>query len=208
MKYVLWLFMGVLSMGCSSSKLVNEWKNPDTPAFMAGKVLIVGISPDREMRRTFETRLATELEKHDIIAVRSIDFFESSFTTSKQSEKQLNAIENQLINAGFDAVLFSKVVGSQNKVTLVKAFREMENTFASFRDYYYENQEIYQRELESYTIYHTETLLYCICPHRDRELLWRGEIDVVAPSKARRSIADYVRTLLSAFEEQQLLLLP
>ncbi|MAN60121.1 MAG: hypothetical protein CMC08_09835 [Flavobacteriaceae bacterium] len=195
-------------MGCSSSKLVNEWRNPETPAFMAGKILIVGISPDIEMRRTFETHLANELEKHDMIAVRSVDFFESSFTTSTKSEAQLSLIENQLVEAGFDAVLFSKVVGSESKVTLVKAFRNMEKTFASFRDYYYENQDVYQREMESYQVYNTETLLYCICPHRDRELLWRGEIDVVAPSKTRKSIADYVRTLLTAFEEQQLLVIP
>jgi hypothetical protein len=207
MKAIVWLGLFAVLFGCSSSKLVNQWKNPETSAFMAGKILVVGISPDAEMRRAFESRLADELEKHDIIAVRSIDFFESSFTTSKKSEAQLNAIEAQLIETGFDAVLFSKVVGSQNKVTLVKAFREMENTFASFRDYYYENQDIYQRELESYKIYHTETRLYCICPHRKRELIWRGEIDVVAPYEVRRSLSDYIRTLRGIFEEQQLLLL-
>ena len=72
------LYIAVSS--CSSSKLVNDWTSPDTPNFEANKVLVIGLAQDLELRKEFEEELTTQLEKHGVAAVRSIDFFEYSFT--------------------------------------------------------------------------------------------------------------------------------
>jgi hypothetical protein len=204
---ILFLIVLITLGSCSSSKLVEQWKNPETPIFQANKVMVIGITANVESRRLFEQKLVSALEKEDIIAVKSIDFFDQSFTSNEKTEKELNKIESQLLDAGFDAVLFSKVTGSESKVTLVNSFKNINNSLSSFRDYFYENQHVYFKEHQPqfYNIYHTETSLYCICPHKERELLWKGSIDIIDPQKTKRAVNDYVKTLLNKLEEQQLL---
>lgn len=206
--YFILLIISFSLLSCSSSKFIEGWKSPDTDVFEANKVLVVGIHPDKESRRIFEKKLTEVLEKKGVIAVKSIDFFETSFTEAKKSEKQLNDIEAQLLSAGFDAVLFSNITGTENKVTAVDSYKEISKTFESFRDYYYSNQHVFYEDYnrEVYQIYHTETALYCICPGKERELLWKGTIDVVDPQKASKSVLDYVRVLINELEKQRLLI--
>ena len=201
------LFFIMSLIGCSSTKLVDEWKNPDTNVFEARKVLVIGISPNIVTRRTFEQKLTNALEKKGVIAVKSIDFFEQSFSDVEKSEKELGKIEEQLFDAGFDAVLFSTITSSENKVTAVQSYKDLNRTFSSFRDYYYSNQHIYYEKdnRETYKIFHTETALYCICPGKDREILWKGYIDIVDPQEMERSVSEYVKVLIRGLEEQRLL---
>ncbi|MDC8003784.1 hypothetical protein POV27_06960 [Aureisphaera galaxeae] len=197
-----------LFLGCSSSKLVNEWKSEEAVNFEANKVLVIGLAEDKELRMQFEEQLADQLKKENVIAVRSIDFFESSFADERKSEAELNEIEQQLLEAGFDAILFSKIIGSEDKVTLMQALRNFDNSFNSFREDYYQSQDASQfhNEYQAYTLYHAQTSLYCICPEKERELLWSGNIDIVEGLNRDRSIRDYVKTLVRSLEDRQLLI--
>ena len=205
-KYVA-LCVLVSFVGCSSSRMVDQWISPDISSFEINKVLVIGMTSDEDSRRLFESKLTTQLEKEGVKAVESVDFFERSFTTSAQSVEELDAIENILIQTGFDAVLFSKVTGSESKMTLINSMQNISNNIDDFRSYFYENQNIYydKQSLESYQIYHTETLLYCLCPEKDRELLWKGSIDIIDPRKVKKSVSDYVKTLLKELKSQQIL---
>jgi len=205
-KYVA-LCVLVSFVGCSSSRMVDQWTSPDISSFEINKVLVIGMTSDENSRRLFQNRLTTQLEKEGVKAVESVDFFERSFTTSAQSVEELDAIENLLIQTGFDAVLFSKVTGSESKMTLINSMQNISNNIDDFRSYFYENQNIYydKQSHESYQIYHTETLLYCLCPEKDRELLWKGSIDIIDPQKAKKSVSDYVKTLLKELKSQQIL---
>jgi ribosomal protein S17E len=202
------LLLSTLYTGCSSTKLTQQYKNPDTSNFEANKVLVIGISADSEGRRTYEKAMVEALEKEGVIAVKSIDFFEKAFTHNNQSLQQLNAIENRLLEAGFDAILFTKIIGKESRVTMVDSYREFARKYQSFEDYYYGNQHIYFKEKEErYQVYTTETSLFCICPGKERELLWRGEIEVVDADKVNRNINSYITILLKALKENKLLVL-
>jgi len=203
----LFLFTSLLS--CSSSKFVNQWKSPDFIEFEANKVLVIGITPDKNSRRMYEQALVSSFAKNGVHAAKSIDFFEESFSEAKKSQEQLNEIENRLMKAGFDAVIFSLVTGSENKVTAVQSFNEINKSMGGFMDYYYDNQHVFYEEYnrDSYKIYHTESALYCICPGKERELIWKGTIDIVDPLKLEQSVADYVKLLTKKLKEQKLLIL-
>ncbi|MBL4664055.1 MAG: hypothetical protein JKY22_11010 [Flavobacteriaceae bacterium] len=197
----------LLITSCTSSKLVNEWKSPDAYNFEANKVLVVGITADTELRRTFESKVTEALEKKGVIAVKSVDFFEKSFTNQKQSEAQLDEIESDLLDAGFDAILFAKVTGQESRVSLSQSYRNMTGGNETFKGYYFANQYIYSNDSEEqYQVYHTETSIYCICPGKERELLWQGEIEIVDAERVRKNINDYIKILLDALEEEQLLI--
>jgi autotransporter-associated beta strand protein len=111
------LFVSILS--CSSSKFVDQWKNPDIVNYEANKVLVIGITSDLDSRKIYEQALVNSFDKHDVNAVKSIDFFEKSFSEAKKTQEQLNEIESQLMEAGFDTVLFSDEGIENNSVKLV-----------------------------------------------------------------------------------------
>ncbi len=208
-KLYIYLLIAIVLNGCTSSELVENWKNPDIDTFEAQKVLVIGMSPEEGNRKVFERKLTSELKKSGVNAVRSLDFFEKSFTTSPKTEEEMMALESQLIEKGFDAILLSKVLRVEDKVTVVKAYRNLDKTFKSFRDDYYENQEIYHDEdyYEEYQIFHAESSLYCICPDKERELIWKGSIDITEPENIKKAVNDYVKVLVWALKGQQLLIL-
>ncbi|MDX1461733.1 MAG: hypothetical protein R3359_01650 [Marinirhabdus sp.] len=201
------LVLAVLG-SCSSAKLVQEYKNPETDLYQANKVLVVGISADATLRRNYEQSMVNALDKQDVIAVKSIDFFEHSFTNNAKALGELDQLEKRLLAAGFDAILFTKITGSQSKVTVVDAYRNFSRNYPTYEDYFYGNMHMYFKEKqERYQVYTTETSLYCICPDKERELLWRGEIELVDAEKVNQNIKAYIHTLFQALEENQLLLL-
>ena len=86
--------------------------------------------------------------------------------------------------------------------------RNFSRNYPTYEDYFYGNIHEYQKqEKERYQVYTTETSLYCICPGKERELLWRGEIEVVDADKVNRNINAYTKILFNSLRENKLLLL-
>ncbi len=202
------LIITSLIIGCSSTKVTQQYKSPDNDFFQANKVLVVGISANKELRRAFETKMVSSLEKNEVLAVKSIDFFETSFSDNEQSIEQLNTIEDKLLESGFDAILLAKITGKESKVTLVNAYQNLSNQNQTFEDYYYKHQHEYLKEQEErYQVYTTETSLFCICPGKERELIWRGNIELIDAVKFNKNINAYIKTLFTTLKENNFLLL-
>tara|TARA_R110000868_G_scaffold346902_3_gene608011 strand:- start:1598 stop:2215 length:618 start_codon:yes stop_codon:yes gene_type:complete len=188
--------------------LIENWKNPDIDFFESNKVLIVGMTPNFEVRHQFEKQLKDEYEARGIEAVMSLDIFEPDFTIEKQSGKDINRIENILIANNFDAVLFTKVIGVEDKIAYKENYDDYDETHIKFKEDYLKYQDIYYNPdyYNEYTVYHTETSLYCICPTKDRELIWKGYIDITDPQSVDETVNDYVRLVIVVLEEQNLII--
>jgi len=202
-------FLGcALFFSCSSTQLISDWKNPEIGLFHADQVLIVGMAQDMEVRLAFETKLQEEFAKRKITAIRSVDLFDVAFTSSEKSEEELTEVEQDLLAKGFDAILFTKIIGWENKQTFRKKMQTLSEFYISFGDDYLDHQGIYyDREYsQSPTIYHAETSLYCICVDKERALIWRGNIDVWEPINLHKVIGDYSKIIVSTFKEQQLVI--
>ena len=198
--------LAFLLFGCSSSRLVDEYVNRESPNFRASKVLVVGLTPDGGLQRQFEYSLALALEGKKVAAVKSVDYFGSANNGKDQLADDFGRIQQQLLADGFDAILFSKITGRESKVTLAQSYRNLAKTFQTMSDYYQENQ-VFESDpgLEDYPVYNTETSLYCLCPAQEGDLIWRGKIDIVDPPGAATTIRDYVKTLMRAFSKNKLL---
>ncbi|WP_190811061.1 hypothetical protein [Flagellimonas sp. S3867] len=207
MKTKLLILSILILSGCSSTKLVSTWKNPDIVLFDAYKVLVVGMAQDENVRIEFETRLKERLNKKGVEAMRSIDLFDVQFTSSEKSEKELSEVEQQLLDKGFDAILFTKVVGTENKRTFRERMRNLNNMYTDFSNDYLEHQDIYYDSgyYETFNIYQTETSLYCICVDKERELIWRGNIDVSEPVNMDKTIDSYIKLIAEKMKEQEVL---
>lgn len=199
------LMIGLI--GCSSTEMVENWKNPDIEIFDASKVLLVGISNNDKARASFETKLQKEFEARNVAAVRSLDVFDVNFTDSRRTEKELNDFEQSLLDKDFDAILLTKIVGSESRQSFVKSIDDLYNNREGFNEDYRRHQGIYYEDeyYETYMVYNAETSLYCICVGKERSLIWRGSIDILDPDNIQKTVKDYVRLIVVAMEEQDLI---
>jgi len=206
MKNLILLIIATFFVSCSTTQLVDSWRNPDVPEFSSNKILIVGMTTNEQAREKFERKLKKEYENRGIEAVMSLEVFDASLATEK-TEEELKEIENKLIEDGFDSILFSKLIGVDDEMAYNSTYSDIDYTYRNFRDDYYRNQDIYFNPdyYIKYKVYHAETSLYCICPIKDRELIWKGYIDIIDPESANKTINDYVGLVLYVLEEEQLL---
>lgn len=204
-KLMVLVILGIV--GCSDTALVENWKNPDIVLFDAYKVLIVGMTHNEDLRVDFETKVKKEFDKRNVEAMRSIDVFDVSFTDSKKSEEELDNVERSLLDKGFDAIIFTKITGSEDRQTARQSIAEWNNYRGRFRDDYLGHQGIYYDAdyYDKFTVYHAETSLYCICEGKERALIWRGSIDITDPKNIEKTVDDYVKLVVVAMEEQDLI---
>lgn len=197
----------VLICSCTTTQLMENWKNPDIETYNPSKVLIVGMTSNLKARQQFEKQLKEAYESRGIEAVMSLELFEESFTTEKKTQKELKQLEGHLINDGFDTVLFTKVIGLEDKIAYKNNYDAFDSTHIKFREDFLKYQDAFYNPdyYEEYTIYHAETSMYCICPTKDRELIWKGYIDIVDPQSIEETVKDYVTLVIVVLEEQQLL---
>lgn len=197
----------LLFTACTTTQLVDHWKSPDIDFYEPQKVLIVGLTSNVEARKKFEKQLKKELELRGSEAVTSLTLFDPSLRTEKMSEEELKAIENKLIADGFDTILFTKIIGVEDKIQYKENYHNYDETYRKFTEEYLMYQDIYYNPeyYDAYTVYHSETSMYCICPTKDRELLWKGYIDIVDPTSIDASVTDYVNLAIAVLEEEQLI---
>lgn len=207
MKYFLFLMATLMLVSCSSTKLLGNWKNPSIENYTVNKVLIVGMTPNVEARLQFEQQIKNNLQLRGINATSSLDLFDASLRTEKMTKEALKTLKNKLTNEGFDAVLFSKVIGVEDKMAFNKSYYNYKKTTRSFNDDYFSNQDIYYnpKYYENYTVYHAETSLYCVCRTKESELIWKGYIDITNPKSIKETVDDYTKLILSILEKESLI---
>ncbi len=204
MKHLCYFFLFSLLIGCSSTRLVSSWKNPDTPIFKTDKMLVVGIAQNINARSLFEEKLRSQFFLRDINAVKSLEIFEPNFTLSQKSEKDIKEEVKMIKDQGFDAVLVTAVKGVENKKVSEKEYRDVNYRF---KDYYFMHQDIYYQPgyYEEYKVYHVESSLYSITSDAERTLVWTGSIDIIDPSKVHNTVIDFVDRIIKSLEKEQLI---
>jgi hypothetical protein len=207
MKRIAQIILSFLLIGCSSVEIVENWKNPDIDVFETNKVLIVGITSNANAKRQFENQLKQEYQARGIEAYTSLEVFQPDFTSEKQSEESIKKLEDKLIANHFDAILLTKVIGVEDKIAYKNNYGNYDETDIRFKEDFLMYQDIYFNPdyYNEYAVYHTESSLYCLCPAKDRELIWKGYIDITDPQNIDETVADYVKLVAIVLEEQGLM---
>lgn len=202
------LIVSQFFINCSDSQLIEQWKNPDVDSFSAEKVLVVAISNDQQSAKIFEDRLVEQLQNRGINAFVSTSFFKNGVPEEPVSENDKQKLEQELFHAGYDAVLVSKVIGAQNKTVLLESRQDITKPFDSFGADYYYSQDLYRKEdrIENYTVYHAQSIVYCICPDSKSKTIWRASIDVNQLDTKKKAINDYIKLLTKTLHDQYILI--
>lgn len=206
--FTLGIVVLILLSGCNTVRLESSDKDPEIVLFHSNKLLVVGMTRDMPARIAFETRLQELFEAEGVETVRSVDLFDVSFTESERTEEELDEVEQQLLDRDFDAILLTKVIGSETRTSLRRKLGEIERTYEGFEEDYLLHQGIYYDPMayEAATDYYAETSLYCICVGKERNLVWRSEILIANPRDVQKAVKDYVDLIAEEMESKQLIL--
>ena len=207
MRKLVILLISLFFVGCASPKLISSWKSPEADTYQVYKVLVVGMTQDMEIRTAFETRLRDALIAKGFETERSLELLDKEFTASEKTEADLDEVEQRLLEQGFDAILLTKVIGSENRETFKQRMSGIDNLYTQFSNDYLNNQNVYfdKDYYETFKIYTAETSLYCICLDRERALIWRGNINVAEPVKLERTIDSYIKVIEDAMRKDRIL---
>jgi len=207
MNKILYFFFFILLLGCSSTQLVNSWKNPDITSFKPDKLLVVGMAQNLNARSLFEEKLRSQLFLRDINAVKSLKIFDSEFTHSKKNEEDISEAVKMIKDKGFDAVLVTAVKGVENKIVTDKGYHDIDYKVNRFGNYFLLNQGIYHQPgyYEEYKVYHVESSLYSITSDSERTLIWKGSIDMIDPTKVHNSVIEFVDKIIKSLEKEKLI---
>lgn len=199
-------FLSIFLNSCTTVDLVSSWKNPDVDTLTVAKVLIIGMTPNVEARKQFEKMVKEEYTARGVEAVMSLELLDPNFMFDDKPSKQIKIIENILTSNFYDAILFTKVKGVEDRIVYNENFDSKEYLDVKFKDDYNKHEKILNdpKYYDKYKVYHVETSLYCICPTKDRELVWKGSINIIDPTSIEETVNDYVNVLLLALEEQYL----
>jgi hypothetical protein len=189
----------VLALGlgaCTSTRIVNQWRNPEYAAPRFQRILVVGISKQPSIRRTFEDEFVARLVDTGVDAAPSYRFLTEEGQVDEARLRQ--AVEQ----AGADGVIITRLV-RVDRQTRVSPGLYHPVPFGLYHAYssawlgYYEPPTVYQ-----YDVYTLETTLH---DARTNALVWTGTLQAREPGDVGREIRRYVGTVIEALKDSKIL---
>ena len=182
---------------CASTELVNQWSNPayTSPSFK--KIMVIGVTKQAGIRRTFEDEFVAQLKAAGVSAIPSYLYIPQDGPVGEAVLKQA------LKEAGADAVMITRLVGVQKKTEIAPGYYPPDPAMAVHPLYttawndYYEPPIVYRSE-----VYTSETSLYDTFKN---QVVWRGTAQTTAPGNLSQEIKNYAGIVISALKEKKLI---
>ncbi|WP_397363042.1 hypothetical protein [Olleya sp. R77988] len=206
MKKLILPLLVLLLISCDSTQLKDHWKSPDIDTYDAQKVFVLAMTDNTEARRKFENKMQAQLSLRGVQSTKSLDKFDTDFISKKRTEDEIKKLEKQLAEEGYDTVIFTKVVGIKNKIKYKEDYSNLDKNHNRFNEDYlmYQDQFFNPDKYKDYQVYNAETSVYCICPTKERTLVWKGYIDIIDPDNINKTVNDYSKLLIMILEEDSI----
>jgi hypothetical protein len=185
--------------GCSSTKIVNQWANPEYVSPRFKKILVIGVSKQPSIRRTFEDEFVARLKAEGVEAEPSYRYI------PEDGEVDEARLRETVKRANADGVIIARLVRVERKTDVIPGSYHPAPamTFGFYRGYsaawlgYYDPPRIYQ-----YDVYISETSLYDAAKN---QLIWTGTVQTRAPGDINKEIKEYVDTVVDTLKSKNLL---
>jgi len=182
--------------GCAATQIVNQWSNPEYASHSFKKIMVIGISKQTSIRRTFEDEFVAQLRSAGVDAVPSYQYIKED---AEVPESRLKEAVNQ---AGAGGAIITRLVRVERKTDVTPGYYEPQ-PFGFYGWYshawngYYEPPRVYQ-----YDVYVSETSLYDMAKN---EVVWTGTLETTAPGNIKEEIKRYAETVIQALRQNHLL---
>jgi hypothetical protein len=183
---------------CAASKIVNQWHDPAYNPAAFRKVVVMGVSKQASIRRSFEDEFVAQLKAAGIDAVPSYHLIK------EEGQAEEGRVMQAVKQTGADAAIITRLVRVERRTQVSPGRYEPFPAFGFYRGYssawlgYYDPPRAY-----SYDVYVSETSLYDL--RKDR-MVWAGTVTTTDPDNINKAIRNYVNVVIDALKERNLLI--
>jgi hypothetical protein len=177
--------------GCSpSTTFVNTWTAPDAKPLEFKKVLVIGMFPNEQMRRSAEDQIVGMIKK--TTAVASYTFL------SAEQMKDIDYAKAKVAEHGIDGAVMMSYQGTEKQQEYVSGGAYMPSYYQPFWGYYgYAAPVVYDPGyVATFNLVKIETTIYSL---PDEKMLWAGMSTTEDPGSLEelvKSVAQGVSTKL------------
>jgi hypothetical protein len=187
------VFVLAVLAACASTRLINSWQDTRYSGPPLNRVLVIGVTKQSVVRRTFEDAFVRELTAKGVQAVPSYTLI------NEDGEVPKDRIAQAVQQSGADGVLIARLVRVDRRTRVEPGY--VGPPFMGFYDYYpfawgafYEPPVVY-----SYDVVTWDTSVF---DAKSNQMLWAGATETTAPKDlskdAREAAALVVKNLAAA----------
>lgn len=191
----------LLLASCGSAALIRNWRNDAYDGAGYEKLLVIGVSPVAENRRSFEVEFARQLDERT-----GVDGVPSSDLIPDIEQLDSLRVGEVVRTNGFDAVLVTRLVKIERDVTLQSGEKKVvpETYYNDLYGYYY---TVHREVRTPSTVGETdvvvlETNLYDTA---GGALVWTGTTESYSPSSIPELVDDLALLVLTNMHEHGLI---
>ena len=199
-----WLIAAALLLGgCAATQIINQWSDPGYPAASFKRIMVIGVSKQSSIRRTFEDEFVAQLRESGTDAVPAYEFIPED---GQAEEPRLARAVKQ---AGADAVITTRLVRVEKQAEYIPGTYGPYGPYGPYPGFgyyrWYSSAWVGFYEpprLRFYDIYISETSLYDV---RNDRLVWSGLAKTTQLGDIRQETKEYVEVVIAALREKNLL---
>jgi len=183
--------------GCASTRLINAWQDPTFSGAPVKSVLVIGVTKQAGMRRTFEDEFARQLEAKGVRTVQSYTLVPEDGEVSK--DRLAEAVKA----ADVQAVLITRLVKVQWQMqgyagdAFGPPYMGWYGFYRSAWVGYYEPVPVY-----AYDVVTAETDLFDAASD---VLVWAGTTESFAPRDTKKDTREFAQVIVAALGERKLI---
>lgn len=177
--------------GCTSSKLINSWKDPELKSARLKNVFVICVNNNNTKRREWEDAVVGSLKSNSVKAYPSYKDFSKDIPDSSNLGSYLG---NK-----FDAVLMVHKVNEETRKYRTPGFTTAYPVVAIRGHFFHSYARIYREvyvpgRIEKEKVYQLETSIYE--PSEDGRLIWSAVTETRNPSSTQEFSRDVLDVLV------------
>lgn len=195
-KLALIVLVGLGAWGCASTQLVNSWQDPRFSGPPLNKIMVIGVTKQAGIRRTFEDELARQLHARGVQAVASYTLI------PEDGEVPKDRLAQAVNQSGVEGVLISRLVKVEQDAQIYPGgYTGPPFGFYGFYSSswigFYEPPRVY-----AYDVVTSETNLF---DARSDTLIWSGTTETFSPRDIRKDTRDFASVIIQALAANKLI---
>lgn len=195
----------ILLPACSSSKLTASWVDPEFKRAQVRSIMVLGVSGEDLLRRTFEDEMVAQLRQYGLKAVPSY----RSISGKELPEK--GEMEQWIGSQDVDGIMVSRLIGTRQETVVRPGYSTRFGGYAGpywgrgrhpwvdpyhgWYDYYSGSYDVihYPPEVSHYQVYTIETTLYLVDSDQP---VWSARAEISSEGDMNKAIEDLVTDLI------------
>jgi len=181
---------------CASTKLINSWRDSRYSGPPPAKILVIGVTKQSGIRRTFEDIFAEQLRAHRVEAIQSYTLIPEDGEVAQ--ERLAQAVQE----SGAQGVLITRLV-KVDRQTQYYPGTYVGPRLGGFYGFYstawigfYDPPQVY-----TYDVVTSETSLF---EAKSNRLLWSGTSETFSPRDVKKDTSEFASVIIRALAEQGL----